>query len=141
MLNRLGDTLNFHGDALQLRAERQRVLASNIANADTPNYKAMDFDFKSALLNATAGSSSNAAAGPSRTDARHLSTSTLGLPGVAGKQVDMQYRNPNQLSIDGNSVEMDTERASFANNAIRYEASLRFLNGQIKTLTMAIQGQ
>jgi len=141
MLNRLGDTLNYHGDALKLRAERQRVLASNIANADTPNYKAMDFDFKSALLNATTGSSSNATGGPSRTDARHLSTSTLGLPGVAGKQVDMQYRNPNQLSIDGNSVEMDTERASFADNAIRYEASLRFLNGQIKTLTMAIQGQ
>ena len=60
----------------------------------------------------------------------------LGLPGV-----DMQYRTPNQLSIDGNSVEMDTERARFADNAVRYEASLRFLSGQIKTLTLAIQGQ
>jgi len=139
MLNQLGDTLNYHGDALKLRAERQRVLASNIANADTPNYKAMDFDFKSALQSATAGSSASAAAGPSRTDSRHLSTSTLGLPGVT--EVNMQYRTPNQLSIDGNSVEMDTERASFADNAVRYEASLRFLNGQIKTLTMAIQGQ
>jgi flagellar basal-body rod protein FlgB len=136
MLNRLGDTLNYHGDALKLRAERQRVLASNIANADTPDYKAMDFDFKSALQNATAGSGGSAVAGAARTDPRHLSTSTLSLPGI-----NMQYRTPNQLSIDGNSVEMDTERAGFADNAVRYEASLRFLNGQIKTLTLAIQGQ
>ncbi|MBL0124606.1 MAG: flagellar basal body rod protein FlgB [Betaproteobacteria bacterium] len=138
MLNQLGDTLTYHGDALKLRAERQRVLAANIANADTPNYKAMDFDFKSALQNATTGfgSPTSAAAGVFKTDARHLSTSTLSLPGV-----NMQYRTPNQLSIDGNSVEMDTERASFADNAVRYEASLRFLNGQIKTLSLAIQGQ
>jgi len=138
MLNKLGDTLNFHADALKLRAERQRVLASNIANADTPNYKATDFDFKTALQNAASGSTaaSSAAAGVSKTDSRHLSTSTLAMPGV-----NLQYRTPNQLSVDGNSVEMDTERAQFAENAIRYEASLRFLNGQIKTLTLAIQGQ
>lgn len=138
MLNQLGDTLSYHGDALKLRAERQRVLAANIVNADTPNYKAMDFDFKSALQNATSGTgiSSSAAAGASRTDTRHLTTSTVSLPGV-----ELKYRTPNQLSIDGNSVEMDTERAGFADNAVRYEASLRFLNGQIKTLTLAIQGQ
>ena len=141
MLNQLGDTLNYHADALKLRAERQRVLAANIANADTPNYKAVDFDFKTALQNASSGLASNAAtaAGRSKTDARHLDTgsgSTLSLPGI-----DLKYRTPNQLSIDGNSVEMDTERASFADNAVRYEASLRFLNGQIKALTLAIQGQ
>lgn len=140
MLNSLGDTLTYHGDALKLRAERQRVLAANIANADTPNYKAMDFDFKTALQNAASGLTGNAATAGStiRTDARHIaaSTSTMSLPGI-----DMQYRTPSQLSIDGNSVEMDTERASFADNAVRYEASLRFLNGQIKTLTLAIQGQ
>ncbi len=139
MLNQLGDALNYHGEALKLRAERQRVLASNIANADTPNYKATDFDFKSALQSAvSAGNTLNtsAANGAMRTDARHLSTSTMSLPGV-----DMQYRTPNQLSIDGNTVEMDTERASFADNAVRYEASLRFLNAQIKALTTAIQGQ
>lgn len=137
MLNQIGDTLSYHGDALKLRAERQRVLASNIANADTPNYKAMDFDFKAALQNATSGQAgSSAAAGVSRTDSRHLSTSTLSLPGI-----DMQYRTPTQLSIDGNSVEMDSERAGFADNAVRYEASLRFLNTEIKALTMAIQGQ
>ncbi len=138
MLNQLGDTLSYHSDALKLRAERQRVLAANIANADTPNYKAMDFNFKTALANATSGSANitSAASGALRTDPRHLSTSTLALPGV-----DLQYRTPNQLSIDGNSVEMDTERASFADNAVRYEASLRFLNGQIKTMMLAIQGQ
>jgi len=138
MLNQLDGILSYHGDALKLRAERQRVLAANIANADTPNYKAMDFDFRQALLNATAGPTATASGGSAlaTTDSRHLSTTTLGLPGV-----DMQYRTPNQLSIDGNSVEMDTERARFADNAVRYEASLRFLSGQIKTLTLAIQGQ
>lgn len=138
MLNQLGDALNYHGEALKLRAERQRVLASNIANADTPNYKATDFDFKSALKTAVADSANgrNVVNGATRTDPRHLSTSTLSLPGI-----DMQYRTPNQLSIDGNTVEMDTERASFADNAVRYEASLRFLNAQIKALTTAIQGQ
>jgi flagellar basal-body rod protein FlgB len=144
MLNPLGDTLSFHGDALKLRAERQRVLAANIANADTPNYKAMDFDFKTALANVTSGaggsaSNASAAAGALRTDPRHLATasqSTLALSGA-----DLQYRTPDQLSIDGNTVEMDAERASFADNAVRYEASLRFITLQIKTLTMAIQGQ
>ena len=141
MLNQLGDTLSYHGDALKLRAERQRVLAANIANADTPNYKAMDFDFKAALHNATSGLGSNtsAAVGALRTDPRHLATSTPSTLALSG--VDLQYRTPDQLSIDGNSVEMDTERASFADNAVRYEASVRFLNAQIKALTMAIQGQ
>ena len=143
MLNPIGDALSYHGDALKLRAERQRVLASNIANADTPNYKAMDFDFKTALANATTGAApvvTPGAATAARTDHRHLeagtSPSTLDLAGV-----EMQYRTPAQSSIDGNSVEMDAERASFADNAVRYEASVRFLNAQIKTLTMAIQGQ
>ena len=138
MLNQLGDTLTFHGDALKLRAERQRVLAANIANADTPDYKAMDFDFKAALANATGGGSgtTSAAAGATRTDPRHITTSTASLAGA-----EFKYREPNQLSVDGNTVEMDTERASFADNAVRYEASVRFLNAQIKSLTMAIQGQ
>jgi flagellar basal-body rod protein FlgB len=137
MLNQIGATLTNHGDALKSHAERQRTLAANIANADMPNYKAMDFDFKAALQIATVGqSSSSAGIGTARTNARHLSTSTLSLPGI-----DMQYRTPNQLSIDGNSVEVDTQRAGFADNAVRYEASLRFLNSEIKILTMAIQGQ
>ena len=140
MLNNLGDTLRFHGDALKLRAERQRVLAANIANADTPNFKAMDFDFKTALHNANSVQGSNSAtATAQRTDPRHLATSTASTLALSG--VELQYRTPDQLSIDGNSVEMDTERASFADNAVRYEASVRFLNAQIKALTMAIQGQ
>lgn len=139
MLNKLGDALTFHGDALKLRAERQRVLAANIANADTPDYKAMDFDFKAALANATGGGGpgpASATAGATRTDPRHITTSTASLAGA-----EYKYRDPNQLSVDGNTVEMDTERASFADNAVRYEASVRFLSGQIKSLTMAIQGQ
>ena len=137
MLKQLADTLNYHGEALKLRAERQRVLAANIANADTPNYKATDFDFKAALQNATAGAGSVAGVPVAvKTDPRHLTASTLSLSGVR-----LQFRTPYQLSIDGNSVEMDIERAGFADNAVRYEASLRFLNSQIKALTLAIQGQ
>lgn len=149
MANSIGDVLNFHGDALKLRAERQRMLASNIANADTPNYKAVDFNFRAALANLTSasadGSSASAAVAQSasstgalRTDLRHFGAerSTLDLAGVT-----VEYRTPSQLSGDGNTVEMDTERANFADNAIRYEASVRFINAQIKTMTMAIQGQ
>ena len=144
MANSIGDVLNFHGEALKLRAERQRLLAANIANADTPNYKAVDFDFRAALGQATGsaasadGASLSSANAPGASDARHIQPmrSTLDLAGV-----ETQYRTPSQLSLDGNTVEMDTERANFADNSIRYEASLRFISNEIKTMTTAIQGQ
>jgi flagellar basal-body rod protein FlgB len=117
MIDRLDDALRFQAEALRLRGERQAVLASNIANADTPNYKAVDFDFASALKAATSGAPGTGASdGPT-----------------------MLYRQPAQASLDGNSVEMDAERAQFAENTIRYEAALRFLNHQIKTMLSALQ--
>jgi flagellar basal-body rod protein FlgB len=136
MIDRLTDTFDFHAEALKLRSERSRVLASNIANADTPNYKARDFDFRSALVAAVGEHSVRAAAQPVRTSAAHLAAS-----GSAAAVPALPYRTPLQTSLDGNTVDLDRERASFAENTVRYEASLRFLNGQIRTLLAAINGQ
>lgn len=136
MIDRLTSTFDFHAEALKLRSERSRVLASNIANADTPHYKARDFDFRSALAAAVGQQSVRAAAQPVRTSAKHLAAAG----GGAGAPT-LLYRTPLQTSLDGNTVDLDRERASFAENTVRYEASLRFLNGQIRTLLTAINGQ
>ena len=135
MIGKLDEALSFNSIALRLRAERQQLLSANIANADTPNYKAADFDFGRALEGAMRTSSTTLAARPAATAPGHIGT----LSGSTGN-VQIQFRAPTQGSIDGNSVEMDTERAQFADNAVRYEASLRFLNGQFKTILSAIQG-
>jgi flagellar basal-body rod protein FlgB len=141
MLNKLTQTLDFNAQALLLRAERSRVLASNIANADTPNYKARDFDFQAALSRATGVQVGGAAAGsaalaPSRTAAGHMNAA-----GNAAGGPTMLYRTPLQTALDANTVDMDMERAAFADNTVRYEAGLRFINGQIRTLMTAINGQ
>jgi len=135
MLNRLDDMLNFHTQALRIRDQRQQVLASNIANADTPNYKARDLDFKAALqgaLQATpaAGSTTLATTAPG-----HLAAKP-GLSADAG----LLYRTPAQGSVDGNTVDMDAERAAFADNAVHYEFNLTRISQQIKGLLAAIQG-
>jgi len=127
-------TLDFQATALGLQAQRAKVLASNIANADTPNYQARDFDFGQALAQATQSVAQPTA--PVRTHPAHLSAS-----GTAATPPALQYRQPLQAALDGNSVDLDTERAAFAENSLRYEASLRFLNGQIKTMLTAINGQ
>jgi len=139
MIGKLDESLNFHSTALLLRAERQQLLASNIANADTPGYQARDFNFGAALAAATGGDtgSANSAGGSlARTDAKHLDVGGgSSLPGG----VKVQYRAPSQAALDNNSVDVDVERAQFADNTVRYEASLRFLNQQIKNLLSAIQ--
>ena len=143
--------LDFHSKALVLRAERQRVIASNIANADTPGYVARDLNFKEAMADATGGGmssrlSASRSNSPSSTDgtsnARHiaLSGSTMGSLG-AGIGSGLAYTAQSQPSLDGNSVDLDRERANFVDNTVRYEATLRFINGQAKTLLSAIQGQ
>ncbi len=138
MIDKLDQAFRFHQNALALRAERQQVLASNIANADTPNFKARDIDFRQAMQSAmaTAGASPQAAAA-APAHPRHL-------PLYAGSTPSGQpllYRTPRQDSIDGNTVELDAERAQFADNALRYEASLSAVNGRIKSLLTVIQGQ
>ena len=134
-IDRMTATLDFQAAALSLQAQRAKVLASNIANADTPNYQAKDFDFSAALAQATQAASQS----PNqlvRTDPAHLSSA-----GTAAAEPALQYRQPLQAALDGNSVDLDTERAAFAENSLRYEASVRFLNGQIKTMLTAINGQ
>ena len=138
MLDKVTRTLDFNATALLLRSERTRVLAGNIANADTPNFKARDFDFRTALAQAT-GIDRSAAAGT--TSLARTAQGHLAMGGGDGPHPALLYRTPTQTALDANSVDLDAERAAFADNTVRYEASLRFINGQIKTLLSAITGQ
>lgn len=142
MLDQLTNSLDFNAKALVLRAERQRTIAGNIANADTPGYAARDFSFSDALRDATGGGS-GAMAGTAggRTDARHIPLGGGGAIGPGGSTVAGGYAVQTQPTLDGNSVDLDRERAAFADNAVRYEATLRFINGEGKTMLAAIQGQ
>jgi flagellar basal-body rod protein FlgB len=135
MLNRLDDMLNFHTQALRIRDQRQQVLASNIANADTPNYQARDLDFKTALQGALQATPTAGAPALATTAPGHLS----GKPGLAA-EAGLLYRTPAQGSVDGNTVDLDAERAAFADNAVHYEFNLTRLSQQIKGLMAAIQG-
>ncbi|WP_077035412.1 flagellar basal body rod protein FlgB [Pelomonas sp. KK5] len=132
MLNRLTDSLNFQTQALSLRSERQRLLASNIANADTPGYQARELDFSRALKEATASTAAPGAM--AATQAGHITP-----PAGARSEAQMEYALSSQTSLDSNTVDMDRERASFADNSVKYEAALRFLNGQIRTALDAMK--
>ncbi len=131
----LDSVLRYHQDALSFRAARQEVIASNIANADTPGYRARDIGFGDALRAAQAHHGGTVPA-LARTAPGHFAS---GLHAAAGPSA-VSYRTPLQPSADGNSVNLDTERAQFADNAVRYEANLMFIGGQLKTLLSAIQG-
>lgn len=134
MLNSLTSSLDFHGQALSLRSERQRLIASNIANADTPNYVARDLDFASALKQATGAQ--QGAAVLKATQPGHIA-----LGGAeAAVQGNLVYATPSQTNLDRNTVDMDRERANFADNSVRYEATLRFINGNVRTMLDAIRG-
>jgi len=113
-----GDRLfGVHGAALAVRSQRMGLLASNIANASTPGYKAKDIDFAAALRDAEGG-------------------------GIdAGIRANTKYRVPLQMSIDGNTVELSTEQTAFAENAVAYQTTLSFLNGRISTITRALKGE
>lgn len=134
MKSMLDQDIGFHQTALNVRAYRQQLLASNMANADTPNYKARDVDFKSALTGALAGRGGSLAL--AATSTKHLQAAgTQPLDGFA------QYRTESQSSVDGNTVNMDVERSAFAENAVQYEASITFINGLLRTMQQAVQGQ
>lgn len=143
MFANLTSGLDFHSKALVLRAERQRAIASNIANADTPGYVARDLDFKSAMANATTSSlapGSNTSSASGVTHKGHIPLPD-GTQGGIGSLSKLGYAAQTQPSMDGNSVDLDRERANFVDNSVRYEATLRFINGQSKTILSAIQGQ
>jgi flagellar basal-body rod protein FlgB len=134
MIDKLESTLRFHQMALNLRARRQEVLSVNIAHADTPDFKARDFDFNSALTQAVEHGSQSGSVSMVGTSSGHL-------PGAAAGNLDAEllYRTPIQASVDGNTVEMDVERVNFADNAMRYEANLSVLGSKIKTMLAALQ--
>lgn len=138
MIDRLDQDLSLYRNALSLRSQRQELLASNIANADTPHYKARDLDFKGAL-GVALGARGAAPGGQltlARTRAGHLAAE-----GGATAGAGVQYRAEYQGAVDGNTVNMDVERAAFAENALQLEALITFINGRLRTLQSAIQGQ
>ena len=135
MFEQFTQRLDGLSNALVLRAHRQQVIASNIANADTPGFVARDFNFAQALQNANAGIRHGT--DPVATDARHLRLTTS----ETGTDQRMAYTVQTQPSLDKNSVDMDRERANFADNTVRYEATLRFINSSMRTLNTAITGQ
>jgi flagellar basal-body rod protein FlgB len=138
MIGKLDDYLRFQQTALSLRAQRQEVLASNIANADTPNYKARDIDFASAMQEAMARTTPPAGV-LNTTDPRQIARA----PADGNSLPDgtpVLYRSQIQNAADSNSVDMDVERNQFTDNAVRYEASITVINQQIKNMLTALQG-
>jgi len=124
------NALGIHPQALALREKRSEILAANLANADTPDYKARDLDFK-AVLSQTMGSN----VGLERTRAGHLPAQHT----VLG--ADLLYRNPQQPSLDGNTVEAHIEQGKYAENAVQYQASLQFINDSFSGLMSAVRGE
>jgi flagellar basal-body rod protein FlgB len=121
--------LGIHPQALSMRERRGEVLAANLANADTPGYKARDLDFKSLLKQ-----SMPSAQIMERTQAGHFAPRQL-------VESRLMYRNPGQVSLDGNTVEANVEQARYAENAVQYQASLQFISNKFSGLMMAIRGQ
>ena len=129
------NALGLHSEALQLRAQRSEILANNLANSDTPGFKARDMDFKEVLDRVTKGLPGNRDhLAVNRTHQGHISVSR-------DADHDLLYRTPSQPTIDGNSVDTQTEQALFARNSLNYNASFEFLNGKFKGLKNAIRGE
>lgn len=134
MINKLDKELNFHHQALSLRAARQELLSSNVANADTPNFKAKDIDFASVLSEKLSPTTRPNTVNLNTTSPSHINPATQGIFGDS-----VLYRVPLQPSADGNTVDMDAERTRFADNAIKYDASITFITNEFRNLTLAMQ--
>jgi flagellar basal-body rod protein FlgB len=131
MQTRLDREISFMEQGLKLRSQRQQVLATNIANADTPNYKAQDLDFNQALKSALSASSINS--GLAATNPRHVQ-------GATGSIAQVQARKQLQSSADGNTVDMDVEQSQFAENALQYETLVSIINSHFKNINSVMQG-
>ncbi|NIC04333.1 flagellar basal body rod protein FlgB [Billgrantia bachuensis] len=135
MIDQLEAAFNYHQQALGLRQQRHKILASNIANADTPNYKARDIDFASELKKAVdQGRTTGSGLSLARTSEGHLPGRAMAAPSQ-----ELLYRIPDQPSLDGNTVDMDRERTQFADNTVRYQAALTMMNSRIQGLKNAMQ--
>ena len=132
MQNRLTQALDFQSQALTLRAERQRLIASNIANADTPGYQAREMDFANALRQATGRTAPAGALAATHAAHDAAVTSLRDEPGLL-------YARHSQDAVDRNTVDLDRERASFTDNTVKYEATLRFINGSVRSMLEAMK--
>ncbi len=129
--------LGVHQDALKLYARRTAVLANNLANADTPNFKAQDIDFRSVLAQSGTAAAGSARPALTATHPMHVGTA----PDAAMTDGALKYRVPLAPSLDGNTVDPQLEQAAFADNTVRYQAALAFLSDKFKGLMTAITGQ
>lgn len=138
MLSKLDEYLRFHATELHLRAQRQELLSSNIANADTPRYQARDIDFNQVLRDQLAQTKTvgltHAGLGLAKTNAAHLGS------GAPSDDVPLLYRPARQTSADGNTVDMDVERVQVAENALRYQVSVVLAGGDVKGMLAVLQG-
>jgi len=128
--------LGVHADALKLQSKRMEVIADNLANADTPGYKARDIDFRTAMANASGAGGASAPVTLATTNPGHLGTDP-----TTEANANLKYRVPLAPSLDGNTVDAQQEQAAFADNTVRYQATLTFLSSRIKSLMTAITGQ
>jgi flagellar basal-body rod protein FlgB len=135
MVDKLDKALNFNSQALNVLGERQKILANNIANSDTPGFKARDIDFSAELKKAVAnGKASNSGLAMTVTSSRHIEIQPH------GQAVhELKYRVPDQPSMDGNTVDMDRERSAFTDNALRYQTGLTMMKGSISRIKSAMQ--
>jgi flagellar basal-body rod protein FlgB len=136
----LDNFLAVHAQSLKLRSQRTQLLATNIANADTPNYKARDLAFAEVLRD-VGGPGQNQksvlalnSSGLSISNPRHIKTR-----GTLGAEAKIMYRQPEEASLDGNTVDKDIEQARFAENTVRYQASLEFINSRVSSLLRALR--
>lgn len=135
MVDKLDNALNFNSQAMRLLGERQKILANNIANADTPGFKARDIDFSSELKQAVAnGHTGNSGLAMTTTSDRHIAIQPKGT-----MVHDLKYRVPDQPSLDGNTVDMDRERSAFADNMLRQQASVTMMKSSISRIKSAMQ--
>lgn len=135
MIDKLDAALRFGQEALNMRAQRQEILAANIANADTPGYQARDIDFAGQLNKVLEqGRASGSGIALNMTSSRHIPAQNMQPP-----QLDLLFRVPDQPSMDGNTVDMDRERTNFADNSLKYQTDLTLINGQIKGMMSVLQ--
>ena len=135
----LDSYLGVHATALRLRELRTEQLARNLANADTPGYKAQDLDFNAAMAAATAPASKPGAM--TATQAGHIPLAGAAALEPGSTEAFLRYRTPLAPSLDGNTVDAQLEQAAFAENAVRYQATLSFLSSKFRSLMTAITGQ
>lgn len=132
--------LGVHAQALKVREQRTELLARNLANADTPGYKAQDLDFRAALAATAPSPGARGFNGPVATQAGHIGHDAAGAVDAGSTSAFLKYRTPLAPSLDGNTVDAQLEQAAFADNAVRYQATLQFLSSKFRSLMTAITG-